>query len=594
MLTNDKKSFDNFTIEYLFDSSEKMTIKEISHTTFKKKIQNKFAFGYQKGNSWFKITVKNLSDKKRFVLSLDEALFETVDFYEYDNIHWKRTYNGFSVPLEEKSIESIKPSYLINLDYDESKTYYIKTYTKFPSLGKFQIFAYETFFLDYAKIHPLYLLFFGILFVVIIFSLFLYLRFKESIYIYYVGYTFFFAFFVSLFSGFILYFGLENLHYELHFVPAVSIVFLILFSNKFLSINESLPLLYKVLKICAVILFLLALLIIVQVEPWFEIMNIFVIFVLILLILASVFRLKQGNKKSVYYLFAILIYMITIIVLAVMANGWIEYSEFRRYSYLYASCFEIIFFALMLINRFHMSQNEKIRISNELLEIKEKNEFYLKEEVVNRTTEVQEMNNILFDIVQDKELLLKELYHRVKNNFQMVISLLWIEFNKLKDKEQKEDFSHLINRIKSMSLMHDYLYNSNGLSNIKSDEYILNIIDEVNKIYDNSTFTINSNLSDVDISINDAMLLGMVINEVLNNSIKHHKDKDSCIITLYFKKYDNKYLLSIQDNGDGFDEQEIHSGLGMGLIKQFVNKLKNAEFLFINNHGTRFELSFEA
>ncbi len=249
----------------------------------------------------------------------------------------------------------------------------------------------------------------------------------------------------------------------------------------------------------------------------------------------------------------------------------------------------------MLSNRFHVMKDDKINAQCELLNLKDKNEIYLQQEITQRTKKITDINKELIEVATEKELLLKEVCHRVKNNFQMVIGMLSIEANKDKNEQHRNSFIELTNRIKSMSYIHQYIYDSNKISNIESKSYILKLIDETIRMYDKRTTHINANIDECVLSMNEALAIGVIVSEILSNSIKHHNTKNRCIIDVNFNASNGHIILSLQDNGLGFSPELKNSseGLGIKLIYQFARKLKNSKIEYIFKNGTKFVLSFE-
>lgn len=190
------------------------------------------------------------------------------------------------------------------------------------------------------------------------------------------------------------------------------------------------------------------------------------------------------------------------------------------------------------------------------------------------------------ELLKEKELLLREVYHRVKNNFQIVISLLSLDSPHENEEERNFD---IINRIKSMSLIHEYLLDSKKFSQIKSREYLLRIINENQKL----NINIDSKIDSCILNIDQAMALGIITNEVLNNALKHHPEKNRCIISLNFKKSKNFITLTIKDNGLGFIPPKYTESFGLEMINEFTSKLKSSNIEFIKNNGTTFILKFE-
>jgi len=587
IVQKDTEKLENFSIEYFYDDSRELSIEDIEKIEFTEKVPSQFAFGYKKGNSWFKLKIKNKSQFKEFILYLNEPFFEEVNLFESQKNSWIKRSSGLSINLNNRDIYDINPLFFINIEPKSTKTFYIQTYAKFAQFGEFQLLNKKALIVQKRLINTsLYTLFLGALIFIIIFNMFLYITIKDVIYLYYVSYIFFFAIFIFAFSGLDIYLGLLPWHYELHLSIPLLITFLILFSIRFLEIKKYLFYTYRLLITIILIYTILTILALIQFNPWYQMITALASVTYVILLYVSLKTWIMGNTKAKYYLVAMTIYTFTIAIMSFMINGWLENNDITRYAFLVGSFIEIVLFSLILANRFNDIQNEKIIIQNELLGIKEENELFLEQEVTMRTNEIS-------TLLKDKELLLKEVFHRVKNNFQIVISMLSLEMNKYKKEEHQKSFLELINRIKSMSMVHQFLYDSDKLSHIQSEEYLLKIIEEVKKVYEKRAINIVTNIDSYILKVNDAMVLGVIANEVLNNSIKHH-NQSVCNISLDLKKIEHSICLIIKDDGIGFipKKENKTSGLGLKLIEQFSRKLNSSKVSFFSNKGTIFELTY--
>lgn len=588
VVENNFIKLDNFTLEYFYDASRELGIDDIEKISFTKEAPNQFAFGYIKGNSWFKFKIQNQSQQSKILLYLNEPFFEEVNLFEYHKNAWKKHKNGLKVDLDNRQYKDINPLFFLDIPPNATKTFYVQTHAKFAQFGEFQLFGKKEAITQNRLLSTtLYSLFFGALVFIIIFNMFLYATLKDVIYLYYLGYIFFHAVFVFAFSGLDIYLGLLSWHYELHLSIPLLIIFLILFSIHFLETKRHLSYTHILLKAMIWIYIVLTILALVEFSPWYQMITAMASFTYIVLLYMSIRVWILGYTKAKYYLFAMTIYTFTIAIMSFMINGWLENNDITRYAFLVGSFIEIVLFSLILAHRFNDMQREKIMIQNELLDIKEKNERFLENEVTLRTNEITNLLN-------DKELLLKEVCHRVKNNFQLIISILSLNINKYKDEKDRNSFLELINRIKSMSMIHQFLYDSQQLSNIKSDEYLLEIIKEVEKVYEKRCINIATDIDSYILNVNDAMALGVISNEVLNNAIKHH-NCEVCNISLTLKKQDSAVLLQIQDDGVGFVPTNEHKrkGLGLGLLEQFAKKLNSGKISFTANRGTLFKLCYK-
>jgi signal transduction histidine kinase len=408
VIDNSKEKIDNFKMKYYFDSTKKQTIDDIQKTTFIKEIPNQFTLGYTKGNNWFKIEITNNSDKENFIIYINEPFFETANLYYYNN-KWEKQSSGLSIPLKDRIIYDTNSAFSIKLKKGETKTYYIETFVKLASFGQISIYKEKSFFTQFKLTSiVLYLFYFGGLFVIIVFNSFLFITLKERVYLYYVLYTFFYAIFIGVFSGFTIYLGLRDFHYELHTVTPLLIIFFLLFSKHFLEIKKYCPNLDDFIKSFIFLYLILAILNFIDVEPWYEVISTTSTILFIFLIYISINVWIRGYIKAKYYLVAILIYMLTISLLAFMVNGWIPNNNISRYSFLFGSFLEFLFFSLMLANRFHdiKRQNQRMLEKKVNKRTKKLNNAQKKLKKLNNTLE-EKIEEAIRDI-QYKEKLLQQ------------------------------------------------------------------------------------------------------------------------------------------------------------------------------------------
>ncbi|HOZ74734.1 MAG TPA: histidine kinase dimerization/phosphoacceptor domain -containing protein [Flavobacterium sp.] len=195
--------------------------------------------------------------------------------------------------------------------------------------------------------------------------------------------------------------------------------------------------------------------------------------------------------------------------------------------------------------------------------------------------------------VDEKNILLKETHHRVKNSFQIVSSLLYLQSENMKDKEAALAVKEAQNRVKSMVLIHQKLYSKDQLIGIETKEYIEDL---VNDIIENQTDTIPNLTTQTDVestvfSVDSVTPLGLIINELITNCIKHAfaSGVKNPKITLEFKKHGDGYLLKVSDNGIGFSNEINENSFGIKLIHALAKKLKG-KIVFENNGGTHFTM----
>ena len=198
----------------------------------------------------------------------------------------------------------------------------------------------------------------------------------------------------------------------------------------------------------------------------------------------------------------------------------------------------------------------------------------------------------------EKEVLLKEIHHRVKNNLQVVSSILNLQSGYIKNKELKGIFKESQDRIKSMALVHAQLYQSKDFSNIGLPEYFKILIENIFNSYVDSPSKVElkMEIEDIKLDIDTSMVLGLIVNELCSNALKYAfpegRQGELCV---EFRRTDNEnYLLVIRDNGVGllgdFDIDKAES-MGFLLVESMVEQL-DGTLEIDQNSGTSFKIIF--
>jgi two-component sensor histidine kinase len=204
----------------------------------------------------------------------------------------------------------------------------------------------------------------------------------------------------------------------------------------------------------------------------------------------------------------------------------------------------------------------------------------------------------------EKEVLLKEIHHRVKNNLQIISSLLNLQAEKIVDGAAREKYIESIGRIKSMAIIHELLYKSKNLSTIKIKEYLSELVNYISQTYNlksNIKVDLKVSVTDEYIDISKAIPCGIIINELLSNAFKYaFPTKQKSKIVVEFKGSLNAkhhYSLMVSDNGIGISKKINLSDpktLGLQLITSLVHQLDGIITVNPNkaDKGTTFLINF--
>lgn len=212
-------------------------------------------------------------------------------------------------------------------------------------------------------------------------------------------------------------------------------------------------------------------------------------------------------------------------------------------------------------------------------------------------TQRREMEKKLEKALEDKEILMKEIHHRVKNNLMMISSLLNIQSHYIKDQEVKDIFAESQNRANSMALLHQELYESGDMNDIELSEYLRSLSTEIMHSYNskNKSVDLTLDLEQGTIDVDRAIPIGLIATETIINSFKHAFPEGNGKILIKFFKENDSFVLIISDNGVGFPENldfRSQGNMGMMLINGLINQIDGSIDMKREN-GTTFIIKFK-
>lgn len=215
---------------------------------------------------------------------------------------------------------------------------------------------------------------------------------------------------------------------------------------------------------------------------------------------------------------------------------------------------------------------------------------------VNITDRVRQEEQ-LKQALKEKELLLAEIHHRLKNNLAVISSLLQIQSYKSDSKEVRDILDDSQSKIKTTALVHEMLYENESLVNIKFADYINRLSTEISKSFrpDDKNVELHIHSEPIDMDIQSAIPCGLFLNEAITNAYKHaFNEKDEGKIEVKFTKVGDTLKLAITDDGIGFSSDfdiEDTETTGLTLMKTFAEQL-NGTLSLVSNDNTTFELEF--
>lgn len=211
------------------------------------------------------------------------------------------------------------------------------------------------------------------------------------------------------------------------------------------------------------------------------------------------------------------------------------------------------------------------------------------------TIENIKQERLIKSMLHEKEVLLAEVFHRVKNNMNIVTSLLNLKKHSSSSEEVKQALEECRERVFSMALVHQKIYNNKRINYLNFKEYVSDLVSEsINSIGGKEKVEVEFKTENVELPLNYAIPCGLILNELITNSFKHAQSTDKKLkLNIGLSYLDGEVGLSVKDNGPGFKVEKPNStgSLGMDLIRSLSEQI-DARYKISNNEGCLFEMNF--
>ncbi|MBN9293374.1 MAG: sensor histidine kinase [Flavobacteriia bacterium] len=250
-----------------------------------------------------------------------------------------------------------------------------------------------------------------------------------------------------------------------------------------------------------------------------------------------------------------------------------------KYPYFFSGYNDVVPVVLLMLITIYFGKTRYV-LSKKLSQIQEEN---------------KEQQQKLKETIEDKNVLLSEIHHRTKNNLSIVYSMINIQRHSVDDPKLKQILLDSANRIHSMKVVHQKLYDKEEFLNVNLREYVYELVSELTRTFfeNENDIHISFDVDEIYLFSSQAIPCSLIINEVLTNSIKYAFPSGKGKIAIKIKGLGSQILVQISDNGIGFDIQNrSKSSLGMVLVEALSNQL-NGTYEYSINNGTTFALTFK-
>ena len=289
---------------------------------------------------------------------------------------------------------------------------------------------------------------------------------------------------------------------------------------------------------------------------------------------------KNGVKQARLFILCFGLVSVAYIIVVLDSLGLTSFLTVIPNVLMWATALEVLLLNLAFVDRYQILQKEK----EQLIESKEES---IKKEVKEKTAQLDKA-------LKEKELLLKEVHHRVKNNLQIILSIIRLQSIKLKDKQIKEMFINLENRINAISKTYNMLIVNKNIESVDMNRYtkaLLRDIKESMYSYNIGKVKLVRKI-DLTLPLKEAVYVGIIINELVTNAYKYAFDENGGKITIKLHKANGKNVLKVSDNGRGFDFSQKRDSLGLKLIDMLIKEQLSGSITVISEVSVEYIIVF--
>ena len=542
--------------EYIFTKTE-IYISKIPNESFSEILNKKFKAynkdyikkGFSKETIWIKFKiVNNNNDYLEKVITTDNYILNSLILYTKE----KKGYSKKSDGINRTNFRTIlRPHFVVSLKPYEEKTFILKISSDSTPLNFSLLLLNKKTLYDEEFKHQLILaLFFGSILTLIIYNLMIYIFSKDISYIYYVLYLSSLTIYYLYYSNMLFYIIGFSPNFIGIFILSFILLFIILFVKEFLNLKK-----YEFLNKTLNFFIIFILFVIIFVNKNFypiEIIVIIYLFILFYLLFIGYYLLKKQYEAR-YFVIGWTIAILGFLNLALFNLGFINLIEKYLYFYEFTIFLEGIIFSLALVNK--LNTTKKLALE-----------------------------------VEKNKILIKEIHHRVKNNMQFIISLYRIKLSHKIDEQMEHKINEIENTIQSMGKAYELLYNSKNLEFINVNDYFDTLINELKKTFYSKNISIKTHI-ETNLSIDQAITCGIIINESISNCFKHAFPSEKGKIEIILIKLDSQTKLIIKDNGIGMNTQN-KSGFGLFLLENLVKTNLKGNFCLTSKNGVEIKILF--
>lgn len=546
-------------IEVFEDKTASLTFEEVSKRSdidarFTQSIQLNPNFGITSSVIWARFTLQNKSSQKLY-LEISEPVIDSIDVFRID-VNNKITHKkaGVFVPVSKRDFHTNFYLFDLNLNSEQTCTYYIRFQNSLPLLFPIRIAPLKVYFEDNHSKDLMQGIYLGLMLVMAIFNFFIYWTVRSKEYLYYVFYVLSFACFFAYNKGISHEFVWNNALWFNRFTPifiSSGVIFGVLFANSFLDVNRYLPIALKISKI------LISLIILCLVSYWFGLgalsitmLHLFAFLTVIYVLMIATFVWLEGSQSALFFLIAWSVFLVSALIFIMQLSNILPSDNFTRNALQVGSALEVVLLSFALAYRINSDRKEKEQYQAEVIRQLQTNEQMrnriardLHDDIGSTLSSIGILSQVVENQMGENSNSVKEMVRRIGESSQKVqrslSDIVWTT------KQTEDNFDNVL---------------------VKMKEFTSEMLEMKDIFY---TFNTDS-LPNVKLSPSKQYNFYLIFKEAINNIVKYSNADE---VTIEINRHEESLILTIIDNGIGFDEKNIKSGNGLGNMRKRAESL---------------------
>ncbi len=532
--------------------------------------------------------LQNKTDKSiAKVLALSSPLLENIFLYTGDDL---RTGRAQGIQYATETHNTIPYYYRLMLPPQSIRNYYLKIHQTYNPIDFTLVLEDENTFLENDRtLQAINLILIGMVIALMFYSFFL------SYYIDDRSYFFYSLYLLALIYQQMTYLGLTSIYFPKWFILfdlhidiiklALLIITAALFAMHFLETKHH-KYIHRTYQAVIAVAFLELLFL--PAEETYSLVTVILsgTFFIFFNLFSGIYIYKRGLKQARLFIVGFSIVSLFYLIMIFDSLGFSSLMYYFQNALIWGTALEAFILSLAFADRYLILQNKARKAEQKVLYETQHRADMVEHEVIRKT---EELNRAL----ETKNLLIQEIHHRVKNNLQIILSIIRLQELEVDDLKTRGKLTDLEYRINAIAKTYTMLLNSDDLEEVDMQAYIETLLIDISESYDQFKYRIDM-VTDIDVTmpIKRSVYVGLIINELVTNSYKHAFENSPGTIMIKLKEEEKHYTLTVEDSGKGFEFDRERQNLGLKLIHTLVeNQLEGSIEMKTDKH-TKYIIKF--